>query len=65
MRRHFTENGNSIVEPMKRDVGIKLSGRLSVTRAIAGDRQTPRQFGKRPKGCDQHIKAFPWHDRPN
>src|SRR6476469_851674 len=39
MRRHFTENGNSIVEPMKRNIAIKLSGRLSVTAAIADDSQ--------------------------
>src|SRR5262245_74607 len=41
MRRHFTENGNSIVEPMMRDVAIKQSGRLLVTSAIADDRQMP------------------------
>src|SRR5262249_40494749 len=65
MRRHFTQNGNSIAEPMTRDVRIKRSGRVSVTRAIADDRQTPGEFGKRPKGGDQHIKALPWHDRSN
>jgi hypothetical protein len=63
MRRHLTDNGNSIVEPMKRDIGIKLSGRLSVTRAIAGNRQMPRRFSNRSKGSDQNVKTFPWHDR--
>src|SRR5512132_867021 len=42
LRRHLTENGNPIAEPMKGDVSIKLSNRFSVTRAVANDRQSPR-----------------------
>jgi hypothetical protein len=59
--RHFAAHDNPIAERMIGDIGIKPHGHLGVARAVAGNRQSPRQFNKRRQSGDQHVKALPWH----
>jgi hypothetical protein len=50
---------------MMRDISIKLCGHLGVARAVAGNRQSPRQVSKRCQSGNQHVKALPWHQCAN
>jgi hypothetical protein len=48
-----------------RDGGIETRNGLQIARAIADDRQTPRQIGQPRQRFDQNIEAFSRNDGPD
>jgi len=47
LRRYGAEHCHSISDCVTRDIGVKLRGGAAVARAVAGNRQPPRQIGER------------------
>jgi len=58
LRRYGAEHCHSISDCVTRDIGVKLRGGAAVARAVAGNRQPPRQIGERRQRGDQHVKTL-------
>ena len=56
--RDRAKGGYPISEPVPRDSIIKLQSCIAVARAVADDRQPPRQIRERRQRCDQNIEPL-------